>query len=50
LPFIAGAYALTVGLAAWLGIGAALRLSRARRKLEAFEAEVGIRRRGNQNS
>ena len=43
LPYIASAYALTLTLAAWLGIGAALRLSRARRRLAAYEAQAGRR-------
>ena len=38
LPFIVAAYAITLSLAAWLSVGAALRLSRARRRLAAFEA------------
>ena len=44
LPFIAAAYGLTLGLAAWLGVGASLRLSRAKRRLAAYEAQVGRRR------
>jgi hypothetical protein len=40
LPFIAAAYSLTLALSAWLGIGAMLRLSRARRRLEAFETQA----------
>ncbi len=43
LPFIAAAYGLTLALAAWLGVGAALRLSRARRRLAAVEADGGRR-------
>ena len=47
LPFIAGAYGLTLLLAAWLAVAAAWRLSRARRRLEALEAQgaPGIARR-----
>ncbi len=45
LPFIAAAYGLTLALAVWLGAGATWRLSRARRRLAAFEAQAGIRRR-----
>ncbi len=43
LPFIAAAYGLTLALAAWLGIGAALRLSRARTRLAAVEGGAGRR-------
>ncbi len=43
LPFIAAAYGLTLALAAWLGIGAALRLSRARNRLAAVEGGAGRR-------
>lgn len=50
LPFIAAAYGLILGLAAWLGAGAALRLSRARRRLAAYEAGSGTRRRGGAGS
>jgi hypothetical protein len=45
LPFIAAAYGLTLALAVWLGASAMLRLSRAKRRLEAYEAQAGIRRR-----
>ena len=38
LRFIAAAYGLTLALAAWLGVGATLRLSRARSRLAALEA------------
>jgi hypothetical protein len=41
LPFIVAAYALTLGVAAWLATGAALRLARARRRLQATEARDG---------
>ena len=44
LPFIAAAYGLALALAAWLGIGTALRLSRAKRRLAAYEAQAGRRR------
>ncbi len=43
LPFIAAAYGLTLALAAWLGVGAALRLSRARNRLAAVESGSGRR-------
>ncbi len=46
LPFIAGAYGLTLALAGWLAISAATRLSRARRRLTAFEIQLGGRRDG----
>ncbi len=45
LPFIAAAYGLTVALAVWLGASATLRLSRAKRRLIAYEAQAGTRRR-----
>lgn len=37
LPFVAGAYGLTLVLAAWLSVSAAIRLDRARRRLAAIE-------------
>ena len=33
LPFVAGAYGLTVAAGAWLSVSAAVRLRRARRRL-----------------
>ena len=45
LPFIAAAYGLTLALAAWLSVGAAFRLARARRRLAALEAASGRRTR-----
>lgn len=39
LPYIAGAYGLTLGLAAWLSLSAMLRLSRARTRLRAAEQQ-----------
>ena len=46
LPYIAGAYGLTLALAAWLSLSAMLRLSRARTRLRAVEQ--GARTRGRQ--
>ena len=46
LPFIAAAYGLTVALAVWLGASATLRLSRAKRRLTAYEAQAGRHRDG----
>lgn len=43
LPYIAAAYGLTVGLAAYLSVGAALRLKRDRAKLAALELSRGVR-------
>ncbi len=37
LPFVAGAYGLTVAVGAWLSVGAALRLRRTRRRLAAVD-------------
>ena len=37
LPFVAGAYGLTVAAGAWLSVSAALRLRRARRRLAAVD-------------
>ncbi len=50
LRFIAAAYGLTLALAGWLGTGAALRLSRARRRLAAAEAGTGRRPRSGGGS
>ena len=41
LPYIAGAYGLTLAVAAWLWISASLRLRRARRRLAAVERPRG---------
>ncbi len=41
LPYIAGAYGLTLGLAALLSLAAMLRLSRARSRLRAVEQRGG---------
>ncbi len=38
LPFIVAAYGLTLALAAWLAVGATLRLARVRRRLRTAEA------------
>ncbi|GBQ70663.1 hypothetical protein AA103196_2553 [Ameyamaea chiangmaiensis NBRC 103196] len=38
LPYIAGAYGLAAMVALWFGIGATLRLRRARTRLAAVEA------------
>jgi len=46
LPFILGAYAVTLLLAGWLSVGAALRLSRAQRRLAAYERQAGARQAG----
>ncbi|WP_428390793.1 hypothetical protein [Lichenicoccus sp.] len=45
LPYIVAAYALALLLGGWLSIAATLRLSRARRRLEAIEAASGRRAR-----
>ena len=45
LPYIAAAYALALSLGGWLSVAATLRLSRARRRLEAIEAAGGRRAR-----
>ncbi len=37
LPFVAGAYGLTVAAGAWLSVSAAFRLRRARRRLAAVD-------------
>ncbi len=50
LRFIAAAYGLTLALAAWLGVGATLRLSRARARLAAVEAGAGRRSRRDEPS
>jgi heme exporter protein D len=41
LPYIAAAYGLTVGVIAWLCLDAALRTSRARRRLAAIDPRAG---------
>ncbi len=41
LPFIAGSYGATLGLAAVFAIGAARRIGRAKRRLAAVEAGLG---------
>lgn len=41
LAYIVPAYALTVALAAWLGVGAWLRTGRARRRLAAVDPRAG---------
>ena len=43
LPFIAGAYGLTVAVSLWLSLGVAFRVKRARRRLAAV-APRGARR------
>nr|WP_321986484.1 hypothetical protein [uncultured Lichenicoccus sp.] len=45
LPYIAGAYGLTLALAAWLSLAAMLRLARARTRLRAVEQQAGRVRR-----
>ncbi len=37
LAYIVPAYAVTLALASWLGVGAALRMARARKKLAAVD-------------
>jgi len=37
LPYIIGAYGLTVALGGWFGVGAWLRTRRARRRLAAID-------------
>ena len=46
LPFIAGSYGATLGLAALFGIGAAIRIARAKRRLAGVEADLGRGRSG----
>ena len=41
LPYIAGAYGLTLAMAAWLSASASLRLRRVRRRLAAVERPRG---------
>ena len=45
IPFIAGSYGATIGLAAVFAVGAAVRIARAKRRLEAVEAGLGRGRR-----
>ncbi len=49
LPYIAGAYGLTLGLAAWLSLSATVRLSRARARLRAVEQQAGRTRPGRRD-
>ncbi len=37
LPFVAGAYGLTVAVSLWLSLGAAIRMKQARRRLAAID-------------
>lgn len=45
LPFIAGAYGLTLATVLWLTLGAASRVHRARRRLAALDVRGAERRR-----
>ncbi len=41
LPYIAGAYGLTLAVILWLSIDAAVRTARARRRLAAIDPRAG---------
>ena len=40
-PFVAGAYGVFLVVAAWLAVGASLRLGRSRRRLRAVDPRAG---------
>ena len=46
LPFVAGAYGITVAAGAWLSVSAAMRLRRARRRLAAAGTRAPRRSQG----